>query len=241
MKSVVVRVVNFEKYKGRGDVKNNSWFRCSNRILEDHEFFDFTHEEMLVWIYLLAISSQKNACSVCISYKHANVIARLSFDAMDSAISKLSKIKMIEVETLRGRNVRGTSASRSRALQTNRQTNKQDITDITGQAEAAAPSAGVHEKLQSDFLKDFVSRVPIKAQDAWFETYPEKDWVAHQIREAVAWIHSNPGRGPKSDFAKFFTSWLRRNWEWQRKGFKPGNEKNAVESLIQKIQKAEAV
>lgn len=123
MSKLEVTIVNFETYKGRADVKHNSWFRCSNRLLEDPDFFDFSHEEILVWIYILSLGSQKNSHKVTINYHHANSVARLSTVAINSAVRKLKKLKALEVSTLRGRYVRDTETCSTR----------QDITDKTRQ------------------------------------------------------------------------------------------------------------
>lgn len=127
MKTIRIKIVNFEAYKGRGDVKHNSWFRCSNRLLEDHEFFNFTHEELLVWLYLLSISSQKNTSDIVVSYQHAHQVCRLRPAAVTSALEKLRNISCIEIA--RTRTLRGRYANDTQTCAT-RQT---DITDITEQ------------------------------------------------------------------------------------------------------------
>lgn len=108
MASTTVTIVNFEKYKGRKDIINNSWFRLSNRFLEDSDFFDFTFEEKFVWIYLLSLASQKNHAHIHVSYQHAHHVCNLTKNTVTSAIEKLCKIgclKMCRTRTLRGRYV----------------------------------------------------------------------------------------------------------------------------------------
>ena len=103
----VVKINNYNAYKGRNDVVYNSWFRCSNRLLEDPDFFDFTHEEILVWIYILSLASQKNTDTVCIKFAHAERVCRLKKSAVESAIKKLQAIQILPVDdtdTLRERN-----------------------------------------------------------------------------------------------------------------------------------------
>lgn len=120
MADIRVTILNFEEYKGRKDVTHNSWFRCSNRLLEDPDFYDFSAEEMLVWVYLLSIASQKNSECITISYPHAQSVARLKEKDVNSAIKKLKNIKVISSSTLRRRNAHGTFTCA---------TNKQDITN----------------------------------------------------------------------------------------------------------------
>lgn len=120
MKGIWVKILGFEKYKGRADVAHNSWFRCSNRLLEDPDFFDFTAEEKLVWIYLLSIASQKNTSDIHVSHQHAHHVCRLSEKAVTTAIEKLCEIKVIK--RLRARTLRGRYVGDTRTCAT-------DITD----------------------------------------------------------------------------------------------------------------
>lgn len=215
MATFQIRILNFEKYKGRTDVVHNSWFRCSNRILEDHEFFDFTHEELLVWIYLLSISSQKNTSDIVVSHQHAHQVCRLSEIAVTSAVEKLCKIKCIE--RIRTRTLRGRYAHDTQTCATDRQdiTNKQDITiHNTSEEQPAA----VHPKfaLSADFLF-FNSIKPIKPDlvAAWIQGFDE-DWVLSEMAKARIWCLANPKRSPKNS-STFLTNWFSKGWERHRK------------------------
>jgi hypothetical protein len=98
MKGIWIRVNGFEKYKGRGDNKHNSWFRCSNRLLEDPDFFEFTHTEILVWIYVLSLVSQKNSDTVFINFTHADRVCRLKPQSVKSALQKLHGKQIVPLE-----------------------------------------------------------------------------------------------------------------------------------------------
>lgn len=89
VKSISVRIRGFEKFKGRGDVKHNSWFRCSNRLLEDPDFYEFSHAELLVWVYILSLASIKNSDEVEINFDRADRVCRLKRKDVLSAIEKL--------------------------------------------------------------------------------------------------------------------------------------------------------
>lgn len=138
METIEVTIVEFDKYKGRADVQHNSWFRCSNRILEDQVFFDFTHEEVLVWIYLMSISSQANHATIHVSLHRAHHVCRLRPEAVKSAIKKLSKFNIIKIPRIRS--VRGRYVDDTRTCATDRQTDRQNITHTT-----ADPEVGVRE------------------------------------------------------------------------------------------------
>jgi hypothetical protein len=90
-KGITIRIRNFEKYKGRSDVKHHLWFRCSNDLLEDEDFFDFEPAEILVWIYILGQASKKKSADLFINFERAERFARLKKKDVLSAIEKLSK------------------------------------------------------------------------------------------------------------------------------------------------------
>jgi hypothetical protein len=93
-----ITIVNYDKYKGRTDVTHNSWFRLSNRFLEDPDFFDFMPEEKLVWIYILSIASQKNSAKISINLNHASRICSLKKVSIDSALEKLCQINCLSID-----------------------------------------------------------------------------------------------------------------------------------------------
>lgn len=244
METVTVLIKGFDQYKGRADVKHNSWFRCSNRLLEDHEFFNFSHTEIIVWIYLLSVASQKNTGKITVAYSHAETIAKLDRPSVDSAIKKLKKIGAIEVSnsrTLRGRYADVTDTCATRQTEQTEH-NKHNITDTP----EAQPRSGPHDLLEPfklEMFKKHLSLVPVDVQESWLQTY-EKDWIVLQLKEAVTWIYGNKAKAPKSNFATFFSKWLSRSWEWKRKGIasnKNGISQDFQKSLIERIQKAEAV
>lgn len=123
-----IRILNFEAYKGRADVKHNSWLRLSNRFLEDHEFFGFSFGEKIAWVYLLSIASQKNTSDITVSYQHAHQVCNIDENTLTSAVEKLIKIKCIE--KLRTRTLRGRYAHDTRTCAT-KITDKDNITEIT--------------------------------------------------------------------------------------------------------------
>jgi hypothetical protein len=123
LKGIWVTVRNFEAYKGRKDVTHNSWFRCSNRLLEDPDFYDFSHAEILVWVYILSLVSQKNNATVFLNFDRADRICRLKTKDVESAIQKLYENQLVPgdvTSTLRARDGDVTST-----CATDRQTDRQ--------------------------------------------------------------------------------------------------------------------
>jgi len=126
--SIQVKIKNFAAFKGRQDVKNNSWFRCSNRLLEDPDFFDFNHAEIMVWIYILSLASIKNNAAIIINFSHADRVCRLPKEVVLSAVKKLEGNQLLPVDVTRA--ARGRVANNHSTCATDRQTDTTDTTDM---------------------------------------------------------------------------------------------------------------
>lgn len=111
---VTVEVLNWKKYNPRTDVKNPSWFRVEHSLLEDDDFYDFSHSELIAWIYMLSQANKKRGGIIRLSFERAEKLARLKRAVLLSAISKLKALHVITVhdtDTLRARAEGGTDAS----------------------------------------------------------------------------------------------------------------------------------
>lgn len=124
MDTFEIKILNFTKFKARKDIARPTWFALSNRFIEDFEFFDFTHEEKLIWIYFLSLASQKDQDVIHVSVHHANHVCQFSKKGVSTAIEKLKKIKCIEVA--RTRSVRGRYAD----VRKNHATNRHGMEDM---------------------------------------------------------------------------------------------------------------
>jgi hypothetical protein len=140
MARINIEIKNWDRFNGRKDIKQASWFRLNNSIFEDADFFDFSHSELMFWIYLLSLASKKQSGQILLNTEHAYRIGRFDERTLKESIEKLVRLDCItcsdkiEVET-RARNVDVTSASveheRSRTLQD--KTNKQNKQNNIGQ------------------------------------------------------------------------------------------------------------
>lgn len=92
---IYVTILNWERFNPRKDVKQSSWFRFEHSWFENPDFFDFTHTEKLIWVYILSLASKKNASEIIIYSSHALKIADFSIEDLLSALQKLNKIKAI--------------------------------------------------------------------------------------------------------------------------------------------------
>jgi len=201
VKGISVRIRNFEKFKGRGDVKHNSWFRCSNRLLEDPDFFDFSHEELMVWIYILAISSQKDSDTVFINFEHADRVSRLKSKVVLSAIEKLYENQIDPADVtcaIRARNVHDTSTCA---------TDKTDRTDRTEIAPVPPPPTLVEIWNQNNGTLAKVKKTNgarnKNIAERWKEN-SEEEWV--DIIQRIAASSFCNGKNPRGWEATF--DWL---------------------------------
>lgn len=220
-----VKVIKWGEHNPRKEYKSPRWFALNNRVLEDPDFFGFDGDEFKAWIYILCQCSQKNKCEVLINPEHANRVCRISEKKLKNTLLKLQTIGIITYDRHTNANVPATVAT----LHNNTEQNKTNITEqyITS-AEPDIGSADSVILFSDELLISFLSKVPIAVQQAWLGTYQDHDWITHQLKEAVTWIHGNPTKAPKSLFAKFFSGWLSRSWEWKRK-----NNRKVVKSGIE--------
>lgn len=101
-----IEIVNWDKFNGRKDVKSPTWFKFSHSFFEDHDFYDFTTDELLVWVYFLCLASRKSTSRITINLSHAIRVGRIAKECLTTGIEKLIKIgciKMSRTRTLRGR------------------------------------------------------------------------------------------------------------------------------------------
>jgi hypothetical protein len=92
---IYVEILNWEKFNPRKDVKLSSWFRFDHTLFEHPDFHDFTHSDLVSWMYFLCLASKKNTSSITVYVAHAERLARLTFQDLISALQKLNKIKAI--------------------------------------------------------------------------------------------------------------------------------------------------
>jgi ribosomal protein S27AE len=93
-----VFIKNWDKLNGRKDILNPSWFKFKHSFFEDPDFYGFSHEEMLAWVYILCIASKESSNRVVINFLHADRVGRLSKETLESAVSKLIKIGCISLK-----------------------------------------------------------------------------------------------------------------------------------------------
>lgn len=207
-----IEIINWAKYNQRKDVKAPSWFRMDHGIFENPEFYDFSHTDIVAWLYLLCVASRKSAAIIEVNFTHAERIGRLKRKELEVALEKLERIQVVRVDvtdTLRTRYADVTSGPATLH-------NKTDKTDITEQDTATSGVPPVIASLISVAGVGLIQGVKTELQESWVSQY-DAAWVCTEIRKAEAWCMANPLKRPKSSFARFMNNWLSRAWEFHRK------------------------
>lgn len=98
MDYLILKINGWEKYNPRKDIKHPSWFAFSNRMIEDPDFFDFSHGEFKAWIYILSRASQENNATIKVNFRHAERVCGISTSDLLQAISRCQKLGLIDSE-----------------------------------------------------------------------------------------------------------------------------------------------
>jgi len=93
--TVTVKIKKWENYNPRSDVKKPSWFRVEYQLLEDPDFYGFSHGEFKAWFYVLAQACRKNSGTIRVNYHHAETTAKLSRGDLDGSIEKLESLGIV--------------------------------------------------------------------------------------------------------------------------------------------------
>lgn len=93
----VVSVVNFEKYNPRKDRAHHHWFRMEDNLFINPQLADFSSDELLVWVFILATTCQRQGKEWLLVDGHVSRIARVSIDSVMSAVTKLSDLGLLLV------------------------------------------------------------------------------------------------------------------------------------------------
>lgn len=213
---ITIEILNWDKYNPRKDLKATTWVRLQNSLFEDPSFFEFSHAELLTWIYLLSQCSKKLSGTIRLSFAHAERIARLKRKDVESAIEKLESLQCVRVSE-RGRNVDVTCTShyertneRDERNVTNGSGEHADVTQTNGpevweayreaysKRHGAEPTRNARVNSQ---IKQFLGRVPAGEAGEIAEFY-----VGHNDQFYVRNLH--PVSLLLKDAEKLRTEWL---------------------------------
>lgn len=190
-----ITIQNWEAYNPRKDVKTPSWFRLSHGIFEDSDFYDFTHTEIAVWIYILSQASRKNCDTIAVNLQHVERIGRFKIKDFFTAVEKLQSIQCILVDdtrTLRARDAddRSTNATNER-------------TNDTHEHSASVPARFDFEALYSKYPRKVGKTQGIKRCETQIKTQEDYDLLSRSIDNYARQVKDSE---PK--FIKHFSSFM---------------------------------
>lgn len=146
-----IEILNWDKFCPRKDLKATSWLRLQNTLLSDPKFMDFSHAELIAWIYLLSLASLSQKATIQVFYTHAERIGRLTATQMDGAIEKLIELQCVHV-SVRTRHADDTATTRTRHT-TNERTNVTNETERNETNERKTLCGGGPEKTSASGAK----------------------------------------------------------------------------------------
>jgi hypothetical protein len=208
-KGIWVKVRKFEAYKGRGDVKHNSWFRCSNRIAEDPDFYDFSHAEFKAWIYILSLTSQKNSDTIFINFERADRVCRLKRKDVLSAISKLTPDQLLPVDDTPA--VRTRDANDTAKGATDRHTDITNKTDITADRGGPDPRAFDFDSLYQKYPRKEGKSQGYRVLTREIKTPADFENISRAIDRYRAHVEAT---GTEAKFIKHFSTFMNHWKDW---------------------------
>lgn len=197
----VIDVLNWDTYNPRKDLKATSWLRLQNSLFEDPNFFDFSHGELLVWVYLLCLCSKKQSGQVRLVFAHAERVGRLRSSDLENALLKLQELQCIRV-TLRVRDVDVTPTLRTRHT-TNERTN------VTNEQYCAAEAARVSldfDKIYQQYPRKLGKKKGIERLKALIKTPEQLARFERAVRNYANLVQGNDPKYTKH-FSSFVSCW----------------------------------
>lgn len=96
MDRISITITNWEKYNPRKDLKNPTWFRMSNDLIDHPDFVDFSPLEFHALVYFLSLASRRNSATIEINYAHAK-IRNIQNATIISTIQKLQRNQTVQI------------------------------------------------------------------------------------------------------------------------------------------------
>jgi len=185
-----IKINNWSKYQKRNDLKTSSWFALSNRLFADPDFFDFTHAELIFWLYLLSMASQKQSAEVTLNARHAVALARISEQDIHSALEKLQRNQTIELTRTDPVQIRTDSVQIPYE-------NVPYITEqnITIQEDVGDTKRRVLGELCDPAINDVLEKVHVVGQERWLKIYKDPDFIKKILKESISYWDARGGPG----------------------------------------------
>jgi hypothetical protein len=196
-------VLNWERFNARSDVKSPSWFRLSHNIFEDHEFYDFTHVELVSWIYILCLASKTSSGNVLVNLQHLDRVGRIKEKDFRSAIEKLERNQCILVDGTRP--VRARDASDTITASTLHNKTRQDITNTP------PPAVFDFEAVYKKYPRKEGKAQGMKVCKAQIRSQDDYNLLSRAVERYAEHVSKN---GTEAKFIKHFSTFMNSWRDW---------------------------
>lgn len=208
---VQLKEKSFERYiKARADVEKPGWFKFSNRMLDDDEFYDFTAAETCAWIYVMSQSSLQRSSKVRLILDKVDAFRRkFSRDDLRSVIAKLKDLGILKshvTSTLRGRNGGGSLGEERIGEERNIAGGEEKIK--TPPTEVPILGTVLKDLAGNSKREQVLSRIPIETQQDWVDTYDTK-WLKDSLLHAIETHSKNNPIDCVKDWPEKLARWFK--------------------------------
>lgn len=175
---MIIEVVNWEKFNPRGKEKKKHhyhWFRVEDQIFSDPNFSDFRPTDWVVFLYVLALTCQKQGKPIKIDVGFCSMQCRIKKRDFQSGLDKLLKLLFVrQTEVVRTPDAKTSSIhyvhNEHNVYTSSVSDDSQVLFEIWNQESGDLPKA-----------KEFSAKRKKAAQARWAEK-PDKDYWSGIVR-----------------------------------------------------------
>jgi len=214
MQQIEIKILKWEKYQLRKDIKSPWWFATHNELWNSGEFSFFTPEEKVAWYAFLAIASKQQKAEIKFELAWFAQNAGIKKDAVLSAIKKASDnnwLLAIRTESVQNPYEIRTAHNITEHNNTEHNNTKNNLFIVSSELKNSITEPTEQTLIKSNFTEFLNNKI---------ETlYPDKDFVTREKEKMKVWLAANPKKSPKSKsgWTRFVMGWLERGWEQYRK------------------------
>lgn len=84
--AVQIKINNWQAFQGRTDYKRCWWFKTSNQLFTESDWFGMTNDARCLWLFLLCEASKINHNEIRVIYEHASLFVKMSVEEIEITI-----------------------------------------------------------------------------------------------------------------------------------------------------------
>lgn len=190
---IKIKVLDWEKFNPRKDIKSSSWFRLENNFFTNPKFFKLSHEQKLVWLFILCQASQKQSHEILICPDLTSALVRIDAEEVAYTILRLAELNQIEIlEDSRDADVthpyvRKKLATRSGYLRTDGRTDGTNETRRTDELSCSEQKSPPHPvQINDPKPKPKKAAAPTEGSEVWsaYSTAYQDRYKVEPVRNA---------------------------------------------------------